>query len=162
MRTISEARSLRRAGSFGYPGIRGEIQIAHQVEASVERRKGIRYRLNAPAVFRWSGPESGHHQAEGVTRDMSVAGAFVITSTCPPPNSMIQMEVVFPISDGAPKPLMKANMMVLRVESDIAGKKRSGFSAVSKGFSLSTVSERTSPVEPDRIKQPEANQIEKD
>ena len=75
---------------------------------------------------------------------------------------MIQMEVVFPISDGAPKPLMKANMMVLRVESDIAGKKRSGFSAVSRGFSLSTVSERASPVEPDRIKQPEANQNETD
>jgi hypothetical protein len=95
-------------------------------------------------MFRWSGPENGHYQGEGVTRDMSVAGAFVLTATCPPPNAVLQMEVFLPLSDGGSKALMKADMVVLRVEHDIAANQRSGFSAVGKGFSLRTVSERAS------------------
>jgi hypothetical protein len=95
-------------------------------------------------MFRWSGPEDGHHQGEGVTRDMSVAGAFVLTATCPPPNAVVQMEVVLPLSDGGSKALLNAEMMVLRVEHDIAGDRRSGFSAVCKGFSLRTFSDRAS------------------
>ena len=100
--------------------------------------------MNASVRFHWSGPEDGNYQGEGVTRDMSVAGAFVLTATCPPPNSVIQMEVFLPLSDGGSKALMKADMMVLRVEHDVAGNKRSGFSAVSKGFTLRTLSERAS------------------
>jgi hypothetical protein len=100
--------------------------------------------MNASVMFHWSGPEDGHYQGEGVTRDMSVVGAFVLTATCPPPNSVVQMEVFLPLSDGGSKALMKADMMVLRVEHDVAGHKRSGFSAVSKGFTLRTLSERAS------------------
>jgi hypothetical protein len=95
-------------------------------------------------MFRWSGPEGGHYQGEGVTRDMSIAGVFVFTATCPPPNSVIQVEAFFPLSNDGSKALMKADMIVLRVEHDIAGSERSGFSAVGKGFSLCAVSDRAS------------------
>jgi hypothetical protein len=111
--------------------------------------------MNAKVVFRWDGPDSGHYQGEGITRDMSVAGAFVLTATCPPPNSLVQMDVLLPLSDGGSKALMKADMMVLRVEHDAAGSKRSGFSAVSKGFSLRTFSERASRLVAGLIKQSE-------
>ena len=100
--------------------------------------------MNAMVTFRWSGPKPGNYQGDGATRDMSVAGAFVLTSTCPPPNALVQMEVFLPLSDGAAKALMTAEMMVLRVEHDCAGGKRSGFSAVSKGFSLRSFSGRAS------------------
>ena len=86
---------------------------------------------------------------------MSVAGAFVLTATCPPPNAVVQMEVFLPLSDGGSKALMKADMMVLRVEHDIAGNKRSGFSAVGKGFSLRTFSERASRLVDGLIKESE-------
>jgi len=137
------------------PRISGDIQIAHRSEYAVERRKGIRYRMSASVTFRWSGPENGRYQGEGVTRDMSVAGAFVLTATCPPPNAVIQMDVFLPMSDGTSKVQMKADMMVLRVEHDIAGKKRSGFSAVGKGFSLRTSSERASRLVDSLIREPE-------
>ena len=97
---------------------------------------GIRYRLSAPVKFRWSGTEDGPCQGEGVTRDMSVSGAFVLTARCPPPNSVIQMEAFFELSNDGSQALMKADMMVLRVEDEVAGNQRSGFSAVGKGFSL--------------------------
>jgi hypothetical protein len=101
------------------------------------------------------GPDSERFQGEGVTRDMSVTGAFVLTPTCPPPNAVVQMEVVLPLSDAGSKALMKADMMVLRVENDIAGPKRSGFSAVGKGFSLRTYSEQASRIVGDLIKESE-------
>jgi len=113
-----------------------------RTDYSAERRKGIRYRMNASVRFRWSGRENGRFQGEGVTRDMSVAGAFILTATCPPPNAAVQMEVFLPLADGGSKALMKADMKVLRVEHDIAGNNRSGFSVESKGFSLRTFSER--------------------
>jgi hypothetical protein len=83
---------------------------------------------------------------------MSVAGAFVLTATCPPPNAAVQMEVILPLSDGGSKALMKADVMVLRVEHDAEGNKRSGFAAISKGFSLRTFSERASRIVTDLIK----------
>ncbi len=65
------------------------------------------------------------------------------------------MEVLLPLSDGASKARMKADMTVLRVDHDIAGNNRSGFSAVGKGFLLSTFSERASRVVAGLIKESE-------
>jgi len=142
-------------GEDQMPMKNGYIQIAHRAEFAAERRKGIRYRMNASVMFRWTGPEDEHYQGEGVTRDMSVAGAFVTTATCPPPNALVQMEVFLPLSDDGSKALMNAGMMVLRVEHDNAGNKRSGFSAVGKGFSLHTFSERASRLVDSLIKESE-------
>lgn len=132
-----------------------EVPIAHRSEFAVERRKGIRYRMNASVLFRWSGPEEEHCQGEGITRDMSVSGAFIVTATCPPPNAVIRMEVFLPLSDGGSKALMQADMMVLRVEHEIEGNPRSGFSAVGKGFSLRTFSGRGSRVVNGVVGEPE-------
>jgi hypothetical protein len=103
--------------------------------------------MRIPVIFRWKGPDNVHLQSEGVTRDMNVAGVFVLTATCPPPNVVVQMEVLLPTSDSASKMWMKSDMTVLRVEHDIADTKRSGFSAVGKGFSLRTFSKKAARIE---------------
>lgn len=150
-----KSNNVSRPGECRFARKSGDTQIAHTSEYSLERRQSIRYRLNTSVMFRWSGPEDGSYQGEGVTRDISVAGTFVETATCPPPNSLIQMEVFFPLSDGGAKALMNADMMVLRVEHNAAGSKRSGFSAVGKGFSLRTFSERATRLVDGLIKQSE-------
>ena len=121
-----------------------KTQITQTFAHPIEQRKAKRYRMTTAAIFRWIGPDNTRFQAEGATRDMSVQGVFVLTATCPPANAVVQMEIVIPLSDGASKAEMKADMIILRVEHDIAGVSRSGFSAVSKGFSLRTYSERAS------------------
>jgi hypothetical protein len=153
--TFLQFHNLSDTGKCQLPRKNGDIQIANRAESAVERRKGIRYRLNASATFRWSGPEDGNYQGEGVTRDMSVAGAFVLTATCPPPNAVVQVEVILPLPRGGSKAQLNADMLVLRVEHDIAGDKRSGFSAVCKRFSLRTFSERASRLVGDLIKESE-------
>lgn len=100
--------------------------------------------MNTSVIFRWKRPDNQRFQGEGVTRDMSVEGVFVLSGTCPPVNALIHMEVILPLSDGASKAQMKAEMRVLRVDHDIAGTGRSGFSAAGKGFLLRTFSKKAS------------------
>jgi hypothetical protein len=118
-----------------------------------ERRKSIRYRMNAPVIFRWKGPDKERLQGEGVTRDMSIAGAFIVTGTClPPPNALVKMEVLLPLSDGTTKAKMRADMTVLRVDQDLAGSTPSGFAVVGKVLLLSTVTVRVPRTVGDLIK----------
>jgi hypothetical protein len=112
--------------------------------------------MSAAVIFRWNGPDNRRFQGEGATRDISVEGIFVVTATCPPANAEIQLEVILPLSDGVSKAQMRANMMVLRVDHDLASGTRSGFSALGNGFSVSTLSDRASRMVADLIKESEA------
>jgi hypothetical protein len=100
--------------------------------------------MGTSVIFQWKRPDNQRFQAEGVTRDMSVEGVYVLTGTPPPVNARIHMEVILPLSDGASKAKMKSEMRVSRVDHDIAGTDRSGFSAVGKGFLLRTFSKKAS------------------
>jgi len=129
--------------------------ITQTVTQSFERRRVKRYRMSTAVIFHWKGPDNKLFQGEGVTRDMSVDGVFVLTPTCPPANAVVHLEVLLPLSDGASKAQMKADMTVLRVDHEISGNKRSGFSAVGKGFLLSTFSERATRLVTDMIHESE-------
>jgi len=59
-------------------------------------RKEVRYRLRAPVVFSWEGARYQRFQGEGITRDISVQGAFIVTATTPPAECTIQLDLVLP------------------------------------------------------------------
>jgi hypothetical protein len=63
---------------------------------SMEMRKDLRYRLDAPAVFSWEGARHRRFQGEGVTRDISVQGAFILTATMPPHDCPVQVDLLLP------------------------------------------------------------------
>src|SRR5580698_2400031 len=66
----------------------------------MEMRKDIRYRLDAPAVFSWAGARHRRFQGEGITRDISVQGAFILTATMPPPDCPITVDLLLPSISG--------------------------------------------------------------
>ncbi len=70
-------------------------------------RNEIRYRLDAPAVFSWEGAHHRRFHGEGITRDISVQGAFILTATMPPPDCPIQVDLHLPSLTG-----MKATMRI--------------------------------------------------
>ncbi len=127
-------------------------QIAPISTHGAERRRSKRYRISATVIFRWNGPNEKPFQGQGSTRDMSVDAVFVLTATCPPENAVVHVEVILPLSDGASKARMKADMTVLRVDHEIDGVSRSGFSAMGNGFLLRTFTERASRVVADLIR----------
>src|SRR5258708_35932456 len=68
--------------------------------APMELRRELRYRLDAPAFFSWESEGHKRPQAEGITPDISVFGAFIVTATCPPVDIPIPVEGVLPSLTG--------------------------------------------------------------
>jgi hypothetical protein len=66
----------------------------------MELRKEVRYRLDAPALFSWQAGRRGCFQGEGITRDISVQGAFIVTATMPPLDCPIHVDVLLPSVSG--------------------------------------------------------------
>jgi hypothetical protein len=83
----------------------------------MEMRKEIRYWLDASAVFSWEGAHHRRFQGEGITRDISVQGAFILTATMPPPDCPVQVDLLLPSLTGV-KSMMRitGKARVIRVE----------------------------------------------
>jgi hypothetical protein len=103
--------------------------------ASVERRRAVRYLLEVPLIFRWLGPERSRLQCDGVTRDISARGAYVLSVTAPPVDALVDVEVYL-LGYREPKSRIKARMKVSRVDDRPEGAARLGFSLAGDGFQL--------------------------
>lgn len=104
----------------------------------------IRYRMSATVLFRWTGANNERFQGEGVTRDVSVAGLFVFTSTCPPPNTFVQVDVLLGLAVRSARRCLRAEKLkVLRLDEGVTRHDRSGFAVFGEGFSLRTLTKKT-------------------
>jgi len=104
-----------------------------------ERRTQDRYLLSARAVFSWEEPEQKRFEAEGVTRDISLPGAFILTRSCPPAHTVVQVELFLPpIYRTVATARIRAEALVLRVEHAPKGEQQSGFAVESAGFRFSS------------------------
>jgi hypothetical protein len=103
--------------------------------SETDNRKCVRYPLGARAVFSWEGPAQNRLRSEGLTRDVSLAGAFVFTLTCPPAGTAVQVELFLPPMHGAvPTALLRGEARVLRVERPPTREEQSGFAVSSDDF----------------------------
>ena len=115
--------------------IRREQQQQHEM---LERRRQIRYSLSARAVFSWEGPEQKRFEREGVTRDISESGAFIVTTSCPPARAAVRVELFLPPLRGTVATVrLRAEALVIRVEQAPPGDQQRGFAVESAGFSIS-------------------------
>jgi len=97
----------------------------------MEMRRELRYRLDVPALFSWQSARHKHLHGEGTTRDLSALGAFIVTSTCPPPETPVQVEVVLPSLTGRNSGIrIKGEARVIRVEHPSGGHREDGFAVV--------------------------------
>ena len=118
------------------------IQRNEKLPELSERRNQTRYQLGARAVFSWEGPEQKRFQGEGVTRDISTKGAFILTQSCPPTHAAVQVQLFLPPFHGTVATArIRAEAEVLRVEQAPPGEQQSGFAIDSPGFSFSSEGE---------------------
>jgi hypothetical protein len=105
----------------------------------MERRKLSRYRVALPLVFRWVNSGRRQMQSSGVTYDISTAGAYVLASTLPPANAVLDVEIDL-LGFREPHSRMKSRMKVLRVDRSTGNERgdsgRVGFSMVGDEFTL--------------------------
>jgi hypothetical protein len=97
----------------------------------MDMRREIRYRLDAPAVFSWEGMSRRRFQGEGVTRDVSVQGAFILTTTIPPPDVPIQVDLLLPSLTGMSSMMrITGRARVIRIEQRPSNAWIRGFAVV--------------------------------
>jgi hypothetical protein len=90
-------------------------------------------------VFSWEGPERERFKGEGVTRDLSESGAFIVTTSCPPARASVRVELFLPPLRGTVATvLLRADMLVVRIEQAHPGDQQSGFAVESPGFRISS------------------------
>jgi hypothetical protein len=109
----------------------------------MELRSALRYQLPAAAKFRWEGSAGGLLQGDGITRDISVKGAFIVTPNSPPAGIMLRVEIILPRVRNGHSMRMVSEARVIRVEHPVLGETRDGFAVVGKDFAIPEVA-RTS------------------
>jgi hypothetical protein len=82
-------------------------------------------------VFSWEGTRHRRFQGEGITRDISIQGAFILTATMPPPDSAVQVDLLLPSLTGM-KGMMRitGKARVIRVERPSSDTWIHGFAVV--------------------------------
>jgi hypothetical protein len=117
-----------------------KTQLTSVPNKKMEARASVRYRFGTPAVFSWEGFAGSRLKGEGVTRDISVGGAYILTSTCPPCEIVIQLEIFLssPATSGRQVKIATEGR-VLRVEHPAESTARGGFAVVGKGFEIRDV-----------------------
>jgi len=81
----------------------------------MDLRKATRYPLNAPVFYWWESADGTLQEAQGVTRDISDRGVFIVTRHLPPAGVRIEMDVHLPsVSSAARSAQLRGEGTVLR------------------------------------------------
>ena len=98
--------------------------------AQSNRRRSIRYPLRGLAVVQWDSHEGVRKHTRGWTKDVSEAGAYVVSPHCPREGDQIQMVLRFPMRPlQRPGPTTEISMSgkVLRIDRDAPHGRELGF-----------------------------------
>jgi hypothetical protein len=110
---------------------------------TTELRKSARYHMGAPVVFIWKDQNGGSRRSEGITRDMSGAGAFVWAESCPPVGAVLRCEIFLPAtSPGAKRLLVTSTATTRRVDLPLSEHHREGFAVQFERLTISSAAGR--------------------
>jgi len=117
----------------------------------VDQRQNNRYQLKTAVKFSWESPQNGICRGEGVTRDISPSGVFVLTDERLPLGTTVKLEFTLPSPRNAPSGAF------LRTRGHIVRAEQLGFAAVAEmGFRMQfpeIASSRSSRIKTDDTKQ---------
>jgi len=69
----------------------------------MELRKARRYRLSVPAFYCWERADGILQEAQGITRDISSRGVFILGDALPPAGAHLELNVYLPSLSGTPR-----------------------------------------------------------
>jgi hypothetical protein len=102
----------------------------------MERRRHQRYDLEAALSFAWKDPSGVPKSAEGLLRDISGGGVFVLADDLPPTGADVRFEVLVRSVLPTSRLVILGKGQVLRVEVGLMPKLSTGFSASVPTFTL--------------------------
>lgn len=94
----------------------------------MELRKARRYCLSAPAFYCWERADGTLQEEQGITRDISHRGVFILAKELPPAGANLELNVYLPSIRGTPRSVqLNGEGTVVRVGTSEVG--QSGFAA---------------------------------
>ena len=66
----------------------------------LELRRSRRFTLSAPAFFCWMDLDGKMRERPGMTRDVAMAGAFIVADAVPPLHAAVSVDIYCPGSNG--------------------------------------------------------------
>jgi len=118
-------------------GAFGPLPKGAQIYMRGKQRKADRYGLELPVVFRW-GEGRASRKGSGHTRDISIAGAFILSGEGPGIGTVVQFDFLLPSLLASTTPLKLHGMgRVVRVEPANINGTPVGFALANTSFSLS-------------------------
>ena len=88
-------------------------------------------------MFFWKDARDTQHEGIGLTRDISVRGLFVFTTSPPPLESDVKLKAFLPPGRSAVPPLrIQGQGRVVRVDAAHGGQPRAGFAVAGERFVL--------------------------
>jgi hypothetical protein len=101
----------------------------------MELRNRFRHQLAADAMFTWEGPQEELLLGEGLIRDISLSGTFILSSACPPVGTQVQLDICLD-----PNPLFGQRRIRILTEAKVVRVEHSqeceGFATMTEDFTL--------------------------
>ena len=119
--------------------MRVTTNMAHAVSQPLTKptdaRNAVRYNLQARTTFRWEDSSGRSRELQGLTRDVSQKGAYLVAPECPPRGASVIMNIFLPPLAGETRLLsIEAQGRVLRTEKTAGG--HMGFAVASDRVNL--------------------------
>lgn len=106
-------------------------------KTATDRRRYRRYEMRVPVNYFWPSPQRRTEWGNGVTRDISPKGVFVVSPSCPPRGTIVRIEVLLPSLHRNSSPIhMCGQAKVVRAESGQGSAGALGFAVEVAHFSL--------------------------
>ena len=102
----------------------------------MDRRRHERFDLEALVKSFWQDRAGTRYRGQGLARDISAGGLFVLTHDLPPLEVDVRLEVFFRSFLAGSRLALRINSRVVRVEKDPRVKERDGFAVAVKTFML--------------------------
>lgn len=108
----------------------------HSYVALMERRQHERYDLQTPLSFSWKGARGVRYRREGLLRNISGGGVFVVTREVPPVGSEVRFSVSIHSVLAWSRLVLQATVSVVRADPTLRADTLPGFGAAMKSYTL--------------------------
>jgi hypothetical protein len=83
----------------------------------MERRIDLRYRIPTPAFVSWQNVQDKRPKVDGITRDIGTKNAYIETLSCPPVDTVVEIEIILPYEIGVSTELrVTGAAIVIRID----------------------------------------------
>ena len=112
--------------------IRPRFAVPNRGGLNLESRRDTRYALRVGVTFSWKDTNGSMSRGQGLTRDISLRGAYIYSTTCPELETAMRLSIHFPNQPTTVRALRTLSIARVVRRDDKSIVNESGFAVVSR------------------------------